>query len=323
MPDSSPPFVCRVCGGETDTSVSAPEMMYGTRERFDYFECPSCGCVQISEVPDDLAPYYPDSYPFFGEPKTFSATKRVFRRLWARHHLGRPSPVGALLTRVYGKAEFFSWAERAGVGLEDKILDVGCGRGKRLMEMSSCGFTDLTGVDPFIEQTYRYPGGVVVHRDDPKNLDGGFDLVMSHHSFEHVPEPLDFLRTLHRLARPGGAVLVRIPLAGSDAWRRYGVDWMGLDPPRHLHLHTVRSMEILAEQVGLEVEDVVWDGTAMTLWASEQYRNDIPLIDPRSHFVDPERSMFTADDLRGYEAQAEASNANERGDGAAFFLRRP
>jgi len=34
-------------------------MMYGTRDAFDYHQYQDCGCLQISEVPEDLGKYYP------------------------------------------------------------------------------------------------------------------------------------------------------------------------------------------------------------------------------------------------------------------------
>lgn len=33
-------------------------LMNGTREVFDYVVCPSCGCVQLVAVPDNLVDYY-------------------------------------------------------------------------------------------------------------------------------------------------------------------------------------------------------------------------------------------------------------------------
>ncbi len=38
-------------------------MMLGSRESFTYVECARCGCVQIAEIPADLARHYPTDYP--------------------------------------------------------------------------------------------------------------------------------------------------------------------------------------------------------------------------------------------------------------------
>ena len=45
-------------------------MMFGLREEFEFFECGNCGCVQIAEVPANLAKYYPEEYA----AETFNAS---------------------------------------------------------------------------------------------------------------------------------------------------------------------------------------------------------------------------------------------------------
>src|SRR6185436_10142585 len=113
------------------------------------------------------------------------------------------------------------------------ILDVGAGAGKLLLDLNFLGFRNLVGVDPFIEKDIYHPSGVKILKKELKEMDQEFDLVMFNHSFEHMPEPLAILRKAHQLVRPGHFLVVRIPLAGSFAWRKYGVDWMALDAPRH------------------------------------------------------------------------------------------
>ena len=53
---------CRICGNsENNRKHIAREMMFGTRERFEYLECARCGTVQLIDVPD-LSRYYPEDY---------------------------------------------------------------------------------------------------------------------------------------------------------------------------------------------------------------------------------------------------------------------
>ena len=125
-----------------------------------------------------------------------------------------------------------------------------------------------------------------------------------------------------RLLKPEGVALVRIPVADSWAWRHYGADWVQLDPPRHLFLHTRRSMDLLAAAAGLKVERVVHDSTAFQFWGSEQYRRGIPLQDPRSYARNPRASAFSAGEIRTFEARAAELNACGEGDQACFYLRR-
>lgn len=50
---------CRICNGPLCPKLVVREMMYGTRDAFDYHQYQDCGCLQISEVPEDLGKYYP------------------------------------------------------------------------------------------------------------------------------------------------------------------------------------------------------------------------------------------------------------------------
>jgi hypothetical protein len=136
-----------------------------------------------------------------------------------------------------------------------------------------------------------------------------------------MDEPLSVLERIRGLLNEGGTVLIRIPVASSEAFEVYGRDWVALDAPRHFFLHTRASMDLLARRAGLEVARVVYDSTAFQFWGSEQYRKDIPLRDPRSYDTDPAQSIFTRSDIAAFEARARELNTAGRGDQACFYLR--
>jgi ubiquinone/menaquinone biosynthesis C-methylase UbiE len=57
----------------------------------------------------------------------------------------------------------------------------------------------------------RVPSAVELHRADVRRLpfpSGGFDVVMSAHMLEHLSDPLDGLREMVRVLRPGGTLLL-------------------------------------------------------------------------------------------------------------------
>src|SRR5262245_27486287 len=56
---------CCISGSTAGNHYVAREMMFGLREQFRYFECSSCGCVQIQNPPSDVGRYYPDNYYSF------------------------------------------------------------------------------------------------------------------------------------------------------------------------------------------------------------------------------------------------------------------
>lgn len=316
MPDRV--FACRFCrSSDLAASHTAREMMFGLREAFTYHECGGCGSLQIGRIPDDLDRHYPPEYLTPRVPRS-TGIRRWLASHQVRQLLGFDRLVGRLAVRLLGRRPMIEHLGQADVGLEDAILEVGCGRGELLREMRDAGFRDLTGVDPHAEEELRNSLRVV--QGTLQDMDRSYDLILFNHALEHVPDPHEELRLAAVRLAPGGKLLVRLPVAGTHAWRTYGTDWVQLDPPRHLAIPSEVGMRTLAERAGFEVEDVVYDSTAFQFWGSEQYRREIPLMDPRSHFVNPKASVFSKDRLTEWETEARRLNEARDGDGACFFL---
>jgi SAM-dependent methyltransferase len=145
-------------------------------------------------------------------------------------------------------------------------------------------------------------------------MSDAFDLVTFHHSLEHMPKQIEALAHARRLLAPGGKVLVRIPTVTSEAYELYGENWVNLYAPRHFVLHSHRSLGIAASRAGLEVTQLWCDSTDMQFMASEQYRRDIPLMDPRSIAKNKKSGPFTRQEQKEYARRAAALNDSLRGD---------
>lgn len=319
--------LCRVCDWTGSAErFAVREMMFGWRDSFDYFECPECGCLQIAAVPDDLGRYYPAAYRAFAlsdRPNSPKArVKELLRRQLALSELGRTTPIGALLKTIIRRNILPRWLQysREMLKLNSRILDVGSGSGQSLSELARFGFTDLTGVDPFIPESVTRSGYEVL-KQDLTAMRGSFEFVMLHHVLEHMPSPRAAFGELGRLLHPSGWLLVRVPVARCVAWQRYRTDWVQIDAPRHLVLYTKRSLESLAATAGLVLVKTVFDSTGFQFWGSEQYCRDIPLEDSRSVWRSPPHGIFTADEMQRFEAEAAALNGTGEGDQAAFFFR--
>ena len=315
---------CRICHA-TDFGplFSAREMLHGTREAFDYVECQGCGCVQIAEIPDDLSRFYPDDYFSFRSHRGLD--RNVIRRLVdprrARFYFGGRDVIGAVAEKISRPLDYMTWVQRAGLGLDARVLDVGCGGGKTLLNMALGGFPKPQGVDPFIDETLNYRCGVTVHKqsldDFAAGRDGAFDFIMFHHSLEHLVDPLAALRVAQRLLSPRGRMLIAVPVAGSWAWEHYRENWINLDAPRHIHLLTGPAMTILAGGAGLSVIDARSTGGLSQFVGSERYRRDIPANDKRR-----DRDLFSARELADWRARTDALNREGRGDQTMFILAR-
>jgi SAM-dependent methyltransferase len=320
---------CQCCGSERHQPFSVREMQYGSREPFGYQECLDCGSLQIAQVPADLARHYHhDKYASWRAlpaylDKPIGGVSRWLRAQRARHLIHGDTALGAWLCKVLGAPEMpdpgtWAWLRLAGAGPATRIFDFGCGTGELLRYLRLAGFSDLVGHDKFSGCSLQLPG--LQLSDRMPGPDERFDLVMAHHSVEHLPEPEPVLRALARLVAPGGTLLLRVPVAQTHAWRTYGADWIQLDAPRHLFIPSRAGMEQLAARCGLRVRQVLFDSSNFQFLGSEQYRQDIPMFgDPRSYF-DGAQDRFTRAQAAGWAQQARALNAADDGDQACFFL---
>jgi SAM-dependent methyltransferase len=307
---------CKICGNESGNRThQAKEMMLGLREPFSYVECLGCGCVALADVPADLRRFYPVDYCGFRGKE--GGLRGLAKRLRVQAYFSRGYGIGNWIARRYPRPDLAAMA-RMSVPRDCRILDVGCGSGKLLLELSTQGYTKLMGTDPFVESDIDYHNGVKVKKcfltDMERTSGSTWDLIMFHHSFEHIPNQLETLQAALRLLSPNGTCVIRIPVIGS-AWEEYGTNWVQLDAPRHLFLHTEKSLEILSRKAGLKVISVEYDSFEFQFWGSELYRRGISL---KTDGV-PWR-FFSAKQLRDLKNKSEELNIARRGDQALFTL---
>lgn len=316
---------CHICQvSDKSEEFLAHEKMFGMSGEFLYFKCPSCGCVQQAEMCHDLSRYYPEDYYSFGSHggEIGSGLKHSLHRRRGAHTLGRPSWLGWVLCKIYGPPAIPDWLKQTGVNLNDSLLDVGTGNGELLFQLSRLGFTRLTGLDPYVGHDAEFRRlGVRICKSEIQGHEGNYDLVMFHHSFEHMQNPRAAIKEAARLVKPGRYVLIRIPVAGTYAWRNYGLNWVQFDAPRHIFLHTVKSMEILAESAGLVMEKVIFDSTSFQFWGSEQNLRGIPLFSGKSYVNS--KTLFSEKEIDIFEQSAIKLNHMLDGDQACFYLKRP
>ncbi len=145
---------------------------------------------------------------------------------------------------------------------------------------------------------------------------------MMNHSFEHMPNQLEVLINLHNILETGGYLMIRIPIVDKYSWRKYGLNWIAIDPPRHYYLHTEKSIELLANKSGFKLEYVDYDSTDFQFIGSEQVLKGIPLRSSESYFHNKKESIFTKKEIKKFKAKAQQLNKDKDGDFAVFYLRK-
>ncbi len=312
---------CKICNNASDNSLfEVKEMMFGLREPFLYMECGECKCNQLIEISENLDKYYSENYYSYNGNSENEIIKKTFfktlkRNVKARlldNYLEEKSLVSRFLKAKY--SAYYPWIQQKKFKSTSRILDIGCGSGELLLRMYNDGFRNLAGTDPFIARPITYECGITIHKKHIEELSGTYDVIMLHHAFEHMAEPLKVLENLYRLLAPGALLIIRIPVADCFAWRTYRNNWVQLDAPRHFFLHTPASIKLLSRQAGFEIEDIIYDSFYLQFAGSEKYLRDIPLTD--------KTELFTSDEIDDFNKRSAVLNAQKDGDQAVFYLRK-
>lgn len=148
---------------------------------------------------------------------------------WARH-LPRPGPDSVCLDIGCGRGDFFEVAQACGwrvQGLEPDPVAAGIARGRGVRVHT--GGLPATGLEP-----------------------DAYEAVTLNHVLEHVHDPGRAVREVWRLLRPGGILWIATPNLGALGYRRFGVHWRGLEPPRHLVLFHPASLTDLLRRAGFD-----------------------------------------------------------------------
>ncbi|WP_415878632.1 class I SAM-dependent methyltransferase [Methylomonas sp. BW4-1] len=320
---------CRICDSKDNHQrFILKEMMFGSNEEFEYFKCSHCGCLQITDIPSNLSRFYPDNYYSYQKPIS-DKTSKIYTWLQKQRcktaMFGKGVKFNRILSRFIDLP--YEWYKTGPLlkkalfkNFDDAILDIGCGEHSNwLIEIKKFGFKNLIGIDPFIKMD-KEEQGITYYKKSLLEMEGKFKYITFHHSLEHIPDQISQLEAASNLLSPGGICLVRIPLVSSYVWEKYGASWVELDAPRHLYLHTNKSIKLLGEKAGLRLIDTIYDSDEFEFAASEQYQVGIPLFDERSYLVNPKNSIFSNSQMDEFRKEAERVNREGSGGRAGFYF---
>jgi len=275
---------CYLCGTQGQPLYNRMrDVLFGVPGEWNINRCPNpgCGLLWLDPMPveEDLIRLY-ESYYTHEAPPIREAQPGAIARMYdfvkaayLSEHFGRadlersdvPRLRPGLMRKIaslpaYGHPAFQARIKfpigALGRKVRGRLLDVGCGNGELLSLAQKMGWKaegidfDATAVDAARRR------GLTVHLGDLREgtfADHAFDLVMSSHVLEHVPDPVALLRQCRRLLRPGGTVLAVTPNAESWGHAVFGRNWRGLEAPRHLHIFSPGSLGRAARSAGFQL----------------------------------------------------------------------
>ena len=212
--------------------------------------CTSCDLVQCMEHHHEVSPDYVDLDSFNIDPE----------RIWCQGH--------------HKASAYQQWDENFRYLNQAKnhplrLLDIGCGTGG-FLEHAQKGEFELFGFDASKAQSeyarkhfpnVRHARSCSEYLDKHGDRNLLFDVVTMWDVLEHIRNPLDYLREMRGVIRPGGLVYISTPNGLAKLWKRKLYKWLSIDidlreefmPWEHVFYYSPRSFEYLLSQSGFKV----------------------------------------------------------------------
>jgi SAM-dependent methyltransferase len=194
----------------------------------------------------------------FAACPTNSSSAELYEEDWSRTEV-HP-------TFIYSQGRYIVRNERKLQSLLDRLepfrqtnrlLDVGCSAAF-FLKLARDRTWDVRGVEvsdfgvKFSREELKIPvfQGFLQDAHFP---DETFDAVVSSHVIEHVRDPVNLLKEMKRVLRPGGALVTVLPTQFASPSYRFFGKWTGEAPPRHVSYFTKRLFETSLNNLGFSI----------------------------------------------------------------------
>ena len=323
--------VCPLCHGrDTELMFWTFDRRYHRPGKFGTFKCIGCGLIRLSPRPtvEAIGSHYPEEYGAYDVIPINEFSDRKYLRNALResalYSLGYNRDANFVL-KAFSPVLSRFFLDRATYGYNElfprfveggSALEIGCGYGVFLAYLKRHGWK-VAGVDlsPHAAARTKEQFGIEVfvgQVGDAPFEPASFDYVHLSHIVEHFFDPLESLKQVFTLLKPGGRAYVELPNAAGVGAEISGEYWYGWDAPRHLFMFTPETLSQTIEKAGFVVEKlrtVLWDSFA---WAETFKREEElgefvtgrPLIsgaggEPVERWRAEASKKFESDPLRG------------------------
>jgi 2-polyprenyl-3-methyl-5-hydroxy-6-metoxy-1,4-benzoquinol methylase len=265
-PDKQEFIACPVCEYESlrHSAITTLGFQYGFDSEFHYSQCPQCKvyCQNPRIKPEFLGDFYTDTY--YTHLDLIPKENRLLNKL---EHLNLMKKLRSLKWRINNRFDYRI------PKCKGRLLDYGAGSGAFLQRLYKDGWSDLWGYDPDPIPFVCTPGIVNRIWEDElfpvsNRLKNSFDYVLSCHSLEHIPNPIQVMKTWYQLLKPGGTLIVSTPNTSSlNFWvfKRY---WYFLTAPLHYVLFSPSTLKYALKNTGFSIISVELHSDSQCLWGS-------------------------------------------------------
>jgi 2-polyprenyl-3-methyl-5-hydroxy-6-metoxy-1,4-benzoquinol methylase len=273
---SQPVERCRSCQS-TGTLLydKLVDNLYGAPGAWRIVRCANKACGQLWLDPAPVAEDLGKAYRVYPTHQSATAPSGGLARFLAsaaeayrKERFGLSSHSTSAKARWLGKLAAFIPPLRLGMdypfallpqNAKSRVLEIGCGNGNTLKYFAEMGWSAVgLDTDANAVKAARSFGLDIFHGDvfSANYESESFDFIYSNHVIEHVTDPEKLLAEIRRLLKPNGLCLLATPNANSIGHKLFGRHWRGLEPPRHMQIFTISSLQSLASKAGLMTQTI-------------------------------------------------------------------
>jgi CMP-N-acetylneuraminic acid synthetase/2-polyprenyl-3-methyl-5-hydroxy-6-metoxy-1,4-benzoquinol methylase len=196
------------------------------------------------------------SRPYTGDYKSFYGSRvdpdGVVRDATSKHEMNQRNMVA--------KDEIDYVNQLSKKELKLKVLDLGCGTGS----MSDCfngnfqkyGLEIPESITETTKQSYDKDKLHIGYLDENTFSDNFFDIVFCFHVLEHVPDPIPFVKSIARILKTHGELIISLPNFDSAMANRFGENYRMLHDQTHCSLFGSDGLKDLLEDSGFKVNNI-------------------------------------------------------------------
>ncbi|MDP8257638.1 MAG: methyltransferase domain-containing protein [Candidatus Alcyoniella australis] len=264
---------CPLCGCEGGVpTLEATDLLQPDGPGYRVVRCAVCGLMRTDPqvAPEDRELIYgPDYAPHEQPPLRLDTMnplgarlRRIdFERTVRHRNVADEGLLLKLAARAFGLTRSGRFLRFWFPGKGRRVLDVGCGTGGIAALLAAVGWQACgIEINERAAQRARERGLDIWSGDfaDPQAalpdswLEQRFDLLIFHHSLEHMADPLAVLSRARSLLKRHGVIYLALPNAAGPLARAFGPHWYPLDLPRHVVHFTPQTLRRTLEVAGFE-----------------------------------------------------------------------
>jgi len=242
--------ICQLCGGADFRKMPVRNIFNNCG--YDLVQCRNCNLIMVNPMPsrDTIKDFYRDEY-FEKDYKCGVKSNSYYEE--ESSTIEKAKQVLPLVKKL----------KPQGI-----LLEIGCAGGTFLNEAQKNGY-QAEGVEVSLSMSEKAQKlyGVKVRQGDFEEMEfanESFDVICMFDVFEHLRNPREALKTIHRILKPEGIVVIDVPTTKNALAFRLSVSLLKVLrkirqislPPYHLYEYTSSTLQGFLNQTGFESKDV-------------------------------------------------------------------